>query len=58
MRSIIAMPFKMVKGRAVRCSDLTNAVMFAQRPQLSTLAPHRYPSEGIVAPLYAVEHSC
>jgi hypothetical protein len=36
-------PCKMVKGQATRCSDLTNAVMFAQRPELSTPARHRHP---------------
>jgi hypothetical protein len=58
MRSIIAMPFKMVKGQAARCSDLTNAVKFAQRPELSQ---HRRDivilSKGIASPLCALEHS-
>jgi hypothetical protein len=43
MRGIIAMPCKMVKGQATGCADLTNAVIFTQRPELSTPARHRHP---------------
>jgi hypothetical protein len=46
----------MVKGRAARCSDLTNAVIFAQRPELQHQRDIVILSEGIASPLCALEH--